>query len=105
MSGINAQLFHAPVSGGHKSIVQSFTSELSVAVEKAMTSMYETQKKQIEAEQKRLDEQSRLGAEQRKKELITVNEQRKKWTDLAAQIAEAESVLRSIQKALIKNNE
>ncbi len=100
MNEVNAQLFHTPVSGGHKSMVQNFTSELSNSVEKAMTSMYETQKKQLEAEQKKLDEQARLGTEQRQKELITINEQRKKWMALSAQIAEEEKVLIFVQKAL-----
>jgi hypothetical protein len=100
MNEVNAQLFHTPVSGGHKSMVQYFTSELSNSVEKAMTSMYETQKKQLESEQKRLDEQARLGTEQRQKELITVNEQRKKWMSLSAQLAEEEKILISVQKDL-----
>ncbi len=100
MNEINAQLFYTPVEGGHKSIVQTFTSELSNSVEKAMTSMYENQKKQLESEQKRLDEQARLGAEQRQKELILINGQRKNWIAISGQISEEEKELLFIQKAL-----
>ncbi len=101
MNEVNSQLFHIPVPGGHKSIVQSFTSDLSNSVEKAMTAMYENQKNQLESEQKRLDEQAKMGTDQRQKELTLVNGQRKNWMIIAGQISEEEKDLLFIRKALV----
>jgi hypothetical protein len=100
MNEINAQLFVKPVTGGHKSIVQTFASELSNSVEKAMTTMFEKQKNAMDTEQKKLDEQARLGTEQRQKELILLNEQRKKWMEIANQVDKEKALLEEIQIAL-----
>lgn len=100
MNEVHSQLFVVPVAGGHKSMVQNFTSGLANSVEKAMATMYENQKKQFETEQKRLDEQARLGAEQKQKELTIVNEQRKQWLEISVQIAEEEKLISFIQKSL-----
>lgn len=97
MNEVNAQIFHTPVEGGHKSILQTFTSELSTSVEKAMISMYERQKNQFETEQKKLDEQAKLGTEQQQKELILINEQRKNWITISGQISEEGKELLFIQ--------
>jgi len=98
---INSQLFIVPVSGGHKSMVQTFTSELANSVDKATVTMYENQKKQFETEQKKLDEQARLNTEQRQKELISINEQRKQWMLVSSRIAEEEKLILYIQKELL----
>lgn len=100
MNEVNAQLFHTPVAGGHKSMVQSFTSELSGAVDKAVEEMFIKQKKQIESEQKKLEEQARLSTEQQHKELIRLNDQRKRWIEIAAQVDKEKSLLDEIQNAL-----
>jgi len=100
MNEINTQLFIKPVTGGHKSIVQTFVSELSNSVEKAMSTMFEKQKNALENEHKKLDEQARLGTEQRQKELILLNEQRKKWMEIATQVDKEKVLLEEIQKAL-----
>jgi len=100
MNEINGQLFVKPIEGGHKSIVQTFTSELSIAVEKAIASMFEKQKNAFDAEQKKLDEQGRLGAEQRQKELIRINEQRKKWMEISVNISNCENQLNALKKEI-----
>jgi len=100
MNEIHSQLFVVPVTGGHKSMVQNFTSGLTSSVEKTMASMYENQKKQFELEQKRLDEQAKLGAEQKQNELTTVNEQRKQWMGISTEISDEEKAILFIQKAI-----
>jgi large-conductance mechanosensitive channel len=100
MNEVNAQLFHTPVAGGHKSMVQSFTSELSGTVDKAIEAMFLKQKNDFDTEQKRLEEQGRLGMEQRQKELIRINDQRKRWIEIASQIDKEKSLLDEIQTAL-----
>ena len=84
MNEIHSQLFVVPVAGGHKTMVQSFTSELAGMVDKAMDAMFEQQKRQFETEQKRLDEQGRLSTEQKQKQLTMVNEQRKQWLAISS---------------------
>lgn len=100
MSEINSQLFHTPIAGGHRSLVQSFTTDMSNMVDNAMASLFEKQKNDMDAEQKRLDEQGKLGMEQRQKELIRINDQRKRWIEIASRIDKEKLLLNEIQTAL-----
>ena len=100
MHEINAQLFHVPLTGEHMTLVQKFTADLASSVEKAMAAMYEAEKSGFDNDLKRLDEQAKLGSEQKKKELVRINEQRKQWFNIAGQLEGEERLLNQIREAL-----
>lgn len=101
MTEIGAQLFSAPVPGSHRSIVQNFTFDLSSSVEKTMAAMYEQQKNRLEAGLKKLDEQTKMNSEQQQRELIRINNQRKKWLNITTDLQSEEKELQYIQSVLI----
>ncbi len=103
MNEINSQLFHSPVSGDHRSIVQKFTFELSNSVDSAMSSIFKKQKEQLDIESKKLDELEKLGNEQKQKQFELLNGQRKVWLTISNQVADAERSLLDLQKVLLTN--
>lgn len=103
MNEINVQLFHSPLSGDHRSIVQKFTFELSNAVENAISNMYLKQKEQLEVESKKLDGLEKLSSEKKQKQLELINSQRKSWFNISNQITESDELLLTIQNALLTN--
>ena len=100
MNEINSQMFHVPMSGGHQSMAQAFTSHLGASVEKAMTHLYETEKSRFNHDLQRLDEQAKLGAEQKQTALVGLNEQRKQWLAVTTQLAGEEKILNHIKEML-----
>lgn len=91
LGDLGTKLMTLPMENSNRSMVQHFVYQLSTTADSALTSIYQSQKSKFEQEDKQLEEAARLGADQKQKQLISLNTQRTVWNGLAGQVnAEAE---------------
>ena len=99
-SQVRDWLLVKPMKGEGYSPVQKLQKEIRDIGDKMLTAVYETQLNEFKQEDKRLEEQLKMSAEQKQKEKINLQNQQKIWNSIGMNLRGAQTALENVMKSL-----